>query len=63
MNIHFSISKRWGTQLCIRWYIDPYGWHGQFNFIYARSVVILYSSIGKFTQELTNLLYRASIVG
>ena len=39
----FEYTKRWGAQLCIRWYIDRYRWHGQFNFIYARSVLILYS--------------------
>ena len=30
----FEYTKRWGAQLCIRWYIDPYRWHGQFNTIF-----------------------------
>ena len=28
---NFDYTKRWGDQLCIRWYIDPYRWYLQFN--------------------------------
>ena len=27
----FEYTKQRGAQLCIRWYIDPYRWHGQFK--------------------------------
>ena len=27
----FEYTRRGGAQLCIRWYIDPYRWHGQFK--------------------------------
>ena len=27
----FEYTKRWGAQLYIRWYIDTYRWHGQFD--------------------------------
>ena len=27
----FEYIKRWGAQLCIRWYKDPNRWHGHFK--------------------------------